>query len=111
MKQCLEMFAEVSRRKDGHKKFHEQFCKRFQLGIHEDSTGRIKIAELLRFSSSSRPGDPEIVDVPLPEIHEEIVEVIQLIPRERLSECTVEQVVEQVVGVPFHRSSQKSLDW
>ena len=46
------------------------------------------------FSSSSRPGDPEIVDVPLPEIHEEIVEVIQLIPRERLSECTVEQVVE-----------------
>ena len=34
------------------------------------------------------------MDVPVPQIHEDIVEVTPLIPRERISECTVEQVVD-----------------
>ena len=36
----------------------------------------------------------QIVVVPVPQRHEDIVEVIQLAPQELLSECTVAQVVD-----------------
>jgi len=52
VKKCLEMFAEVSERKEDYKKFYEQFGKNLKLGIHEDTTNRIKIAELLMFHTS-----------------------------------------------------------
>ena len=48
VKKCLEMFAETAEKKDDYKKFYEQFGKCSKLGIHEDSTNRTKIAELLR---------------------------------------------------------------
>ena len=59
MKKCLEMFAEIAEKKDDYKKFYEQFGKCLKLGIHEDSTNRTKIAELLRFSTS-KSGDEQI---------------------------------------------------
>merc|ERR1712136_324643 len=39
--------------KENYKKFYEQFSKNLKLGVHEDSTNRKKIADLLRFSTSA----------------------------------------------------------
>merc|ERR1711968_175295 len=59
VKKCLEMFTEITEKKDDYKKFYEQFSKNLKLGIHEDSTNRSKIAELLRFQTS-KSGDESI---------------------------------------------------
>merc|ERR1711964_160160 len=59
VKKCLEMFSEISEKKDDYKKFYEQFSKNLKLGIHEDSTNRTKIAELMRFHTS-KSGDEQI---------------------------------------------------
>merc|ERR1712036_113885 len=56
---CLEMFAEIAEKKDDYKKFYEQFSKNLKLGIHEDSTNRVKVAELLRYQTS-KSGDESI---------------------------------------------------
>jgi len=53
VKKCLDMFEEIAQDKDLSIKFYEQFQKNVKLGIHEDSTNRKKLAELLRYSSSS----------------------------------------------------------
>ena len=39
--------------------------------------------------------------MPGPQFHEDIAEVIQLVPRQRTTECTVEQIVD-VSGPQFH---------
>merc|ERR1712007_421226 len=59
VKKCLEMFAEIAEKKDDYKKCYEQFGKCLKLGIHEDSTNRAKVAELLRFHTS-KSGDEQI---------------------------------------------------
>merc|ERR1719484_189942 len=59
VKKCLEMFAEIAEKKDDYKKFYEQFSKNIKLGIHEDSTNRTKIAELMRYNTS-KSGDEQI---------------------------------------------------
>lgn len=51
-KKALEMFNELSENAEDYKKFYEQFGKNLKLGVHEDSTNRNKIAELLRFNTS-----------------------------------------------------------
>merc|ERR1712164_45514 len=52
VKKCLEMFSEIAEKPEDYKKFYEQFGKNLKLGIHEDSTNRAKIADLLRFSTT-----------------------------------------------------------
>jgi molecular chaperone HtpG len=52
IKKCLEMFADLTENEDAYKKFYEAFSKNLKLGIHEDSTNRAKIANLLRYSST-----------------------------------------------------------
>ncbi|CAG0900570.1 unnamed protein product [Cyprideis torosa] len=53
VKKCLELFSELTEDKENYKKFYEQFSKNLKLGIHEDSTNRKKISELLRFYTSA----------------------------------------------------------
>ena len=59
VKKCLEMFAEIPEKKDDYKKFYDQYDYCLKLGIHEDSTNRAKIAELLR-CNTSKSGDERI---------------------------------------------------
>merc|ERR1712023_627149 len=56
VKKSIEMFNEVAEKKDDYKKFYEQFGKNLKLGIHEDSTNRTKLADLLRYQTS-KSGD------------------------------------------------------
>jgi len=53
VKKCMEMFEEIMEDKDMGKKFYEQFSKNMKLGIHEDSTNRKKISDILRYHTSS----------------------------------------------------------
>ncbi|EFC49875.1 predicted protein [Naegleria gruberi] len=57
VKKCIEMFSEISENKEDWKSFYEAFGKNLKLGIHEDSQNRQKLAELLRFSSSTSGED------------------------------------------------------
>jgi len=57
VKKCLELMNGLAEDEESYKKFYEQFSKNLKLGIHEDSTNRAKIAELLRFSSSQSGDD------------------------------------------------------
>merc|ERR1712193_53230 len=59
VKKCLEMFTEITEKADDYKKFYEQIGKNLKLGIHEDSTNRAKLADLLRFQTS-KSGDEAI---------------------------------------------------
>jgi len=52
VKKCIELFTEIADNKEDYKKFYEAFSKNLKLGIHEDSTNRSKLTELLRFYSS-----------------------------------------------------------
>jgi molecular chaperone HtpG len=59
VKKSIEMMSEISEKKDDYKKFYEQFGKNLKLGIHEDSTNRAKLADLLRYQTS-KSGDEMI---------------------------------------------------
>ncbi|KAL4838301.1 hypothetical protein H8958_007859 [Nasalis larvatus] len=52
VKKCLEFFSELAEDKENYKKFYEAFSKNLKLGIHEDSTNRRRLSELLRYHTS-----------------------------------------------------------
>jgi molecular chaperone HtpG len=53
VKKCMELFDELGEDKENYKKFYEQFSKNLKLGIHEDSTNRKKLSEMLRYHTSA----------------------------------------------------------
>lgn len=57
VKKAMELFEELMEDKDSFKKFYENFSKNLKLGIHEDSTNRKKLSEMLRFYTSASGDD------------------------------------------------------
>lgn len=53
VKKGMELFEEIVEDKENYKKFYENFSKNLKLGIHEDSGNRKKLAEFLRYHTSS----------------------------------------------------------
>ena len=53
----MELFEELAEDKENFKKFYEQFSKNLKLGVHEDSTNRKKIADLIRYHTSASGED------------------------------------------------------
>merc|ERR1719167_1895425 len=53
VKKAMELFEELVEDKESYNKFYESFAKNLKLGIHEDSTNRKKISDLLRYHTSS----------------------------------------------------------
>jgi len=57
VKKILELLEEITEDEETYKKFYTAFSKNLKLGIHEDSTHRKKLAEFLRYSTSSTGED------------------------------------------------------
>ena len=54
-KKGLEMFAGIAEKKYDYMKFYEEFGKCLRRVLHEDFANRTKVAELMRFNTSSFP--------------------------------------------------------
>lgn len=58
VKKCVELIGDLAQDKDNYKKFYDQFSRNIKLGIHEDSTNRSKLADFLRYHTSTSSEEP-----------------------------------------------------
>ena len=55
VKKCLEMFKDMADNKpEDYKTFYTAFAKNIKLGVHDDSTNRAKLVDLLRYNTSKK---------------------------------------------------------
>ena len=54
VKKCFEMFDSLSEDKESYKSFYNNYSKNLKLGIHEDSTNRTKLMNLMRYKSAKK---------------------------------------------------------
>jgi molecular chaperone HtpG len=52
VKKCIELFGEIKEVEEDYSKFYEQFSKNIKLGIHEDSSNKEKLSQLLMYYSN-----------------------------------------------------------
>ena len=102
VKKRLERSAETAEKNDDVKEFCEQLGKCFKLGVHGDSTVGAKIAELLRLNVS--------VDVPVPSVKEEFLEVVKFIPEDSRVPHVMEKSIEVVKHVPQERVHSNTVE-
>ena len=57
----------------------------------------------------NRTGE-QVVDVPVPQFQEEIVEVIRVVPQVRISDRIVEQIAKLFAAFQWNESRNESLD-
>jgi len=66
VKKCIELFVEIAEEKGDYKKFAEQFGKGLKLDDRKGSANRIKVAQLLRFHTSTSDDEQICVYKELP---------------------------------------------
>jgi molecular chaperone HtpG len=54
IKKCIEMFDTLSEDKEAYKTFYDNYSKNLKLGVHEDSTNRTKLMNLMRYKSAKK---------------------------------------------------------
>jgi molecular chaperone HtpG len=57
VKKCIELFFEIAENKEDFSKLYEQFGRNLKYGVHEDSSNREKLAELLRYHTTKTQGE------------------------------------------------------
>jgi molecular chaperone HtpG len=57
VKKCIELFFEIAENKEDFNKLYEQFGRNLKYGVHEDSSNREKLAELLRYHTTKTQGE------------------------------------------------------
>ena len=110
VKKCLEMLAEIAELKDDYMESYEQLGKSLKLGVHENSTVRTKVAELLKLSDSA-PEDEQLdlkeyVDCTKGELNDETIDM----PVVRQGRVPTIQPVQKTVEVPQVQFFDRMID-